>query len=72
MLAGKDWKDFQSCFFNLLKMSYKKYQKITPKRGLLGQKLIYDLDLDLRSFFKNVILILDQFSDDDLDLRSIF
>jgi hypothetical protein len=32
------------------------------KRGLLGQKLIYDLDLDLRSFFKKR----------DLDLRSIF
>jgi hypothetical protein len=41
-------------------------KKLPPKRGLLGQKLIFDLDLDLdlRSYFLK--------RDLDLDLKSIF
>jgi hypothetical protein len=60
MLAGKDWKDFQSCFF-------KDQDHFFCFLGTLQQ--FYDLDLDIRSFFKRDLdLILDQFCDDDLDL----
>jgi hypothetical protein len=52
IFAAYDWKPFQSCsnyknlyfknpdfFLAFLKMSYLKYQKITPKKGTFGAKI---------------------------------
>jgi hypothetical protein len=56
-----------NCFSNrqkvdFLKMSSKKFQKMTLKKGTLGGKMIYDLDLDLDLFKKGDLdMIFDQF-----------